>query len=198
MDDMEALPDDDCFAIRQAARYVSQLYDRHMAQVGLTITQFSILSRIKRAAPMTMKKLADEMVMERTTLVRALQPLQRDGLLLSRSSEGKSRELALTLTEAGEAKLVAARLRWRAAQEEFERSFGAERAASLRQRVVCDDEGLMYRIAGKGWRAFHACFDHYLVHTHIQPCPRLLLLLHRLAPPVSRNRPAASRGCCSR
>jgi DNA-binding MarR family transcriptional regulator len=135
MDDMKALPDDDCFAIRQAARYVSQLYDRHMAQVGLTITQFSILSRIKRAAPMTMKKLADEMVMERTTLVRALQPLQRDGLLLSRSSEGKSRELALTLTEAGEAKLVAARLRWRAAQEEFERSFGAQRAASLRHEL---------------------------------------------------------------
>jgi DNA-binding MarR family transcriptional regulator len=134
MDDMEALPDDDCFAIRQAARYVSQLYDRHMAQVGLTITQFSILSRIKRAAPMTMKKLADEMVMERTTLVRALQP-QRVGLLLSRSSEGKSRELALTLTEAGEAKLVAARLRWRAAQEEFERSFGAQRAASLRHEL---------------------------------------------------------------
>ena len=86
---MEALPDDDCFAIRQAARYVSQLYDRHMAKVGLTITQFSILSRIKRAAPMTMKQLADEMVMERTTLVRAIQPLQRDGLLLSRSSEAE-------------------------------------------------------------------------------------------------------------
>ncbi|WP_429306977.1 MarR family winged helix-turn-helix transcriptional regulator [Paraburkholderia sp. GAS38] len=132
---MQALPDDDCFAIRQAARYVSQLYDRHMAQVGLTITQFSILRRIKRAAPMTMKQLADEMVMERTTLVRALQPLQRDGLLLSRSTEVKSRELALSLTEAGETKLVAARLRWHAAQEAFERRFGVERAASLRSEL---------------------------------------------------------------
>jgi DNA-binding MarR family transcriptional regulator len=132
---MEALPDDDCFAIRQAARYVSQLYDRHMAQVGLTITQFSILRRIKRAAPMTMKQLADEMVMERTTLVRALQPLQRDGLLLSRSTEVKSRELALSLTEAGETKLAAARLRWHAAQEAFERRFGVERAASLRSEL---------------------------------------------------------------
>jgi DNA-binding MarR family transcriptional regulator len=132
---MEALPDDDCFAIRQAARYVSQLYDRHLAQVGLTITQFSILNRIRRAAPMTMKRLADEMVMERTTLVRALQPLQRDGLLLSRIGEAKSRELALSLTEAGEVKLVAARLLWRAAQDEFERRFGAQRAASLRREL---------------------------------------------------------------
>jgi DNA-binding MarR family transcriptional regulator len=106
-----------------------------MAQVGLTITQFSILRRIKRAAPMTMKKLADEMVMERTTLVRALQPLQRDGLLSSRSAEAKSRELALSLTETGEAKLIDARLRWRAAQDEFERRFGAQRAASLRREL---------------------------------------------------------------
>ncbi|MDF4240344.1 MarR family winged helix-turn-helix transcriptional regulator, partial [Salmonella enterica subsp. enterica serovar Isangi] len=65
---MQWLPDDDCFAIRQAARYVSQLYDRHLAQVGLTITQFSILGRISRGKSLTMKQLADAMVMERTTL----------------------------------------------------------------------------------------------------------------------------------
>jgi DNA-binding MarR family transcriptional regulator len=132
---METLPDDDCFAIRQAARYTSQLYDRHLAQVGLTITQFSILSRINRAAPMTMKQLADEMVMERTTLVRALQPLQRDGLVASRSAETRGRGLSLSLSEAGAVKLVAARLQWRAAQEEFERRFGAERAAELRREL---------------------------------------------------------------
>jgi DNA-binding MarR family transcriptional regulator len=136
IDEMQALlPDDDCFAIRQAARRVSQLYDRHLAQVGLTTTQYSILSRIKRAAPMTMKKMADEMVMERTTLVRAIQPLQRDGLLLSRSAAGKGRELAFSLTEAGEARHAAARIRWHAAQEEFERRFGTQRAASLRREL---------------------------------------------------------------
>jgi len=133
---MQVLPDDDCFAIRQAARYVSQLYDRHLADVGLTITQFSILSRVKRATtPMTMELLADQMVMERTTLVRAIQPLQRDGLLQSRSATSKGRELALSLTEAGEAKLVAARTCWHAAQDDFERRFGAQRAASLRREL---------------------------------------------------------------
>ncbi|MGF6534002.1 MULTISPECIES: MarR family winged helix-turn-helix transcriptional regulator [Paraburkholderia] len=132
---MQVFPDDDCFAIRQAARYVSQLYDRHLTEVGLTITQFSILSRISRAASMTMKVLADQMVMERTTLVRAIQPLQRDGLLQSRSAATKGRELALSLTEAGEAKLAAARVCWHAAQDDFERRFGAQRAASLRREL---------------------------------------------------------------
>jgi DNA-binding MarR family transcriptional regulator len=131
----EMLPDDDCFAIRQAARFTSQLYDRHLAQINLTITQFSILRRIQRAAPMTMKQLADEMLMERTTLVRALQPLQRDGLVATRSAATKGRGLSLSLTDAGETRLVAARLLWRAAQEEFERRFGAERAAGLRREL---------------------------------------------------------------
>jgi DNA-binding MarR family transcriptional regulator len=132
---METLPDDDCFAIRQAARFTSQLYDRHLAQAGLTISQFSILNRIRRAAPMTMKQLGDEMLMERTTLVRALQPLQRDGLVSTRSATTQGRGLSLSLTEAGEAKLVDARLLWRAAQEEFERRFGAQRAADLRREL---------------------------------------------------------------
>ena len=55
---MEESFDDDCFAIRQAARHVSQIYDRHLASVGLTITQFSLLSRLQRTGPMTMKQLA--------------------------------------------------------------------------------------------------------------------------------------------
>jgi DNA-binding MarR family transcriptional regulator len=135
-DVMQPLPDDDCFAIRQAARYVSQLYDRHLAHVGLTITQFSILGRISRARSLTMKQLADAMVMERTTLVRAIQPLQRDGLLTGRSAQSKGRELSLSLTPAGDAKYAAARIHWDAAQEDFEQRFGVERSATLRRELL--------------------------------------------------------------
>ena len=77
---MDGLFDDDCFAIRQAARYVSQIYDRHLENVGLTITQFSLMGRLKRVGPMTMKQLTEAMRMQRTTLVRTIQPLRRNGL----------------------------------------------------------------------------------------------------------------------
>jgi DNA-binding MarR family transcriptional regulator len=126
--------EDDCFAIRQAARYVSHIYDRHLARVGLTTTQFSIMSRLKRA-PLTALQLAEKMVMERTTLVRAIQPLQRDGLVVSASSGRARRARSIRLTELGERKLAAAAVPWRTAQEEFERRFGAQRAASLRQEL---------------------------------------------------------------
>lgn len=125
--------EDDCFAIRQAARYVSHIYDRHLARVGLTTTQFSIMSRLKRA-PLTALQLADAMVMERTTLVRAIQPLQRDGLVSALSGPAR-RALSIRLTELGAQRLAAAAHPWRAAQEEFERRFGAQRAASLRQEL---------------------------------------------------------------
>ncbi|WP_424064683.1 MarR family winged helix-turn-helix transcriptional regulator [Paraburkholderia sp.] len=136
LDSIDTLPDDDCFAIRQAARYVSQLYDRHLARVGLTITQFSILRRIRDNAPMTMKQLANTTMLKRTTLVRTVQPLQRDGLVSSRSMPAQGRELAFSLTPAGEARLAAARAHWKAAQEEFERRFGVDRSASLRRELL--------------------------------------------------------------
>ncbi|MDP9649119.1 MULTISPECIES: MarR family winged helix-turn-helix transcriptional regulator [Paraburkholderia] len=129
---MEEPFDDDCFAIRQAARYVSQIYDRHLASVGLTITQFSLLGRLKRTGPMTMKQLAEAMRMQRTTLVRTIQPLRRSGLLLSEAHGPDARALSVTLTPEGEARLEAGRKHWHAAQAEFEHSFGGQRAQALR------------------------------------------------------------------
>jgi MarR family len=74
---------DDCFAVRQAARHISQLYERHLSAVQITPTQFSIVSALERMPDMTMAELAQAMVMERTTLVRVLQPLLRNGLVMS-------------------------------------------------------------------------------------------------------------------
>jgi DNA-binding MarR family transcriptional regulator len=135
-DIMNVLPDDDCFAIRQAARYVSQLYDRHLASVGLTITQFSIMRRISNNSQMTMKQLVNATLLKRTTLVRTVQPLQRDGLVSSRNVTGQGRELWLSLTPEGEARLAASWRHWYAAQEEFEQRFGVNRSALLRRELL--------------------------------------------------------------
>ncbi|MGF6469665.1 MarR family winged helix-turn-helix transcriptional regulator [Paraburkholderia youngii] len=132
---MEALLDDDCFAIRQAARHVSQIYDRHLSNVGLTITQFSLLGRLKRTGPMTMKQIAEAMRMQRTTLVRTIQPLRRDGLVSSEALGADARTLRISLTPEGEQRLASARAYWYAAQAEFEHRFGVKRAAALRSEL---------------------------------------------------------------
>jgi DNA-binding MarR family transcriptional regulator len=121
-----------CFALRSAARHVTQFYDQLLASSGLRTTQFAILARLKRQGPLTINALARAMVMDRTTLGRNILPLERDGLLRTAPSAADRRAKELHLTGAGERRLEAARRGWVKAQERFETTFGAERAADLR------------------------------------------------------------------
>lgn len=124
-----------CFALRQAARYVTQIYERHLGQVGLTAAQFTIMAKLARKPDQSMLDLADLMVMERTTLVRALKPLQRDGLVVSEPSEHDGRTFLFSLSDAGQRVFEQAATAWRAAQDEFEAKFGRARAKALRSEL---------------------------------------------------------------
>jgi DNA-binding MarR family transcriptional regulator len=121
-----------CFALRQATRYVTQIYERHLAPVGVTSTQYSLLAKLARLHSQTMAELAESMVMDRTSLVRALKPLQRDGLVVSEASEHDARAHAFRLTPQGKETFRKAVIAWRAAQEEFEAQYGQEQARALR------------------------------------------------------------------
>ncbi|MFZ0195837.1 MAG: MarR family winged helix-turn-helix transcriptional regulator [Pseudolabrys sp.] len=127
-----------CLALRQAARHISQLYDQHLAEVGLRTTQYSILSKLGRLGAMPISKLAVTMVMERTALSRAIGPLERDGLVkVGAGPDGRTRSVKLTPT--GQARLKAAAAHWRRAQKDFEIAVGAGNAADLRtelQRMI--------------------------------------------------------------
>ena len=121
-----------CFAIRSAARHVTQFYDQFLVPIGLRVTQFSILAKLKRMGPLTINALAKEMVMDRTTLGRNILPLERDGLIEIGASPKDRRRREVRLTAAGAARLRAARRGWEVAQQRFDEVFGAERAAALR------------------------------------------------------------------
>ena len=121
-----------CFAVRAAARRVTQFSDQFLAATALRTTQFSILSRLKAKGALTIKALAEELVMDRTTLGHNILPLQRDGLIRIEPAVSDRRARELHLTKAGAKRLQAARKRWSAAQAQFESVFGAERAADLR------------------------------------------------------------------
>jgi len=121
-----------CYAVRAAARHVTQAYDLFLAPAGLRTTQFSILAKLKRKGPLTINALAEEMVMDRTTLGRNILPLERDGLIRIDPSASDRRAKELHLTKSGETRLQAALKGWAAAQARFESTYGAKRAAELR------------------------------------------------------------------
>jgi len=90
-----------CLALRQAARHVTQFYDRFLAMAGLRTTQFSILAKLRRLGPMTISALAADLVMDRTTLGRNLQPLEREGLVAVVTGRADRRSREVRLTDAG-------------------------------------------------------------------------------------------------
>ena len=124
--------DCNCLALRQAVRHVTQFYDHCLATSGLRTTQFSILSKLRRLGPLTINALADDMVMDRTTLGRNILPLERDGLIVTRPGERDRRAKELHLTRAGALRLRSAVKHWATAQSGFEAALGPERSAELR------------------------------------------------------------------
>ncbi|HEY1507184.1 MAG TPA: MarR family winged helix-turn-helix transcriptional regulator [Stellaceae bacterium] len=124
-----------CLAIRQAARQITQLYDRHMAAAGLTTSQYSILAKLSRLGPLSINALAAQMVMDRTTTGRAIQPLERDKLVAV-DAGSDARTKLVRLTAAGAKRFKAAVGCWREAQHEFERAYGADASAALRAALA--------------------------------------------------------------
>jgi len=130
-----------CFAVRQAGRWISQLYDQHLAGCGLRSTQYAILAQLDRLGAASIAALADAMVMDRTTITRNVTPLERDGLLEIAASATDRRRKELRLTTQGRQALAAARPHWRRAQQAFEQHFGAEQAAALRTLLRAVPQG---------------------------------------------------------
>jgi DNA-binding MarR family transcriptional regulator len=133
-----------CLAVRQAARHITQLYDQFLAPTKLRTTQLSILVRLRRSGPMTINALAEELLLDRTTLGRNIQPLRREGLIAIARGRVDRRSKEVSLTAEGVTRMRAAIKRWSAAQAQFEAAFGSRRTAELRglmHAVVTSDLG---------------------------------------------------------
>lgn len=125
-------------AIRRADRIASQLYNEHLAPLGLRITQFSVLRALHTLGNTTAAELQTALTMDQTTVSRALKPLVRDGFIAV--SEGRNRrEKRLKLTTTGEALYADACGPWSEAQAKFSERLGkGEKAALLKlsQKIV--------------------------------------------------------------
>jgi DNA-binding MarR family transcriptional regulator len=104
-----------CFALRQASRAVSRLYDDELRAVGLRTTQYSLLQLLRRSGEVRQRDLAERTLHDETSLTRSLRPLVEAGWIAVRSGDDR-REKWFRLTADGEAKLVEARRAWERAQ----------------------------------------------------------------------------------
>ena len=119
-----------CFHLRRATRAVTQLFDNTLQSSGLRSTQFVILAAIHDNAGPRLPDLAEALNVDRSTLTRNLQPLERDGLL--KVVPGKtSRAYTVRLTAKGRRFLARTIPLWEEAQSRFVKQFGARRWKSM-------------------------------------------------------------------
>jgi DNA-binding MarR family transcriptional regulator len=118
-----------CFNLRWVTRTVTQFFDAELRRHGIRPTQTPILGAL-RARNLGMAELSDWLGMERTTLVRNLRPLQRDGLVRATGS-GRGGRVELAITAKGRQALARTLPAWRAAQAGVVKTLGQERWSSI-------------------------------------------------------------------
>jgi DNA-binding MarR family transcriptional regulator len=124
--DLSAMQNCVCFNLRWVTRAVTQFFDSELRRHGIRPTQTPILGALQARSDWGMAELSDWLGMERTTLVRNLRPLQRDGLVRV-SGGGRGGRVELAITEKGRKALAKILPAWRAAQEEVVKTLGKER-----------------------------------------------------------------------
>ncbi|MGK2908648.1 MAG: MarR family winged helix-turn-helix transcriptional regulator [Sphingobium sp.] len=103
-----------CTTLRKASRAITRAYDQALADHDMTTTQFAILRTLSRG-DLPLSRLAEHLVMDRTSLYRTLAPIIRQGWVEVHPDSTRRSKVA-TLTEAGGKALVAALPAWAATQ----------------------------------------------------------------------------------
>ena len=86
-----------CFRLRQASRIVTQFYDKKLKTCGIKITQLNILSSLASGKSLSMTELSENLFIDRTTLTRSLEILNRQGLIEKvKSQDARQRKVKLT------------------------------------------------------------------------------------------------------
>ncbi|HYF53469.1 MAG TPA: MarR family winged helix-turn-helix transcriptional regulator [Salinarimonas sp.] len=99
---------------RQASNALTRTYNASLAEVGLEVTQFTLLGMIAAERAGSAAELARQIGIERSTLARNLERLIKDGLVTAQSGQG--RRVLYRLTDAGRERLVRAITCWEKAQ----------------------------------------------------------------------------------
>ncbi len=120
-----------CMELRSAARQLTRTYDEVLAPAGVTANQFSLINHIRTGDTPNMKKLAQLSGLDRSTLGRNLQVMERQGLIdIGAGSDARSRQISLTAD--GRRALQRAAPLWNSVQDTLVSRLGQERRAELK------------------------------------------------------------------
>jgi DNA-binding MarR family transcriptional regulator len=86
-----------CTTVKKLSRILGRAYDAALAPSGINVTQFAVMRSISRHDGEPLARVADELEMDRTSLYRAIAPMERDGWIkLVAGADGRSRAAIAT------------------------------------------------------------------------------------------------------
>lgn len=122
-----------CFnlKLRQADRVLTAYYNSFLGDLGLKITQFSVLRSLWYMKSTSQKELEKVLLVDQATLTRSLQPLIRQGYIDRVPDASDRRVMMCSLSSSGKALYKDAEKRWKQAQKSVEEKLGKETMAQL-------------------------------------------------------------------
>jgi len=124
-----------CNMMRKSARKITQFYENNLREAGIKPTQFSILATLANTGPIQLTQLADRLVLERTSLTRNLNILERNTWIDIQPGEEDSRQRVVSLTRNGYKQLDCAIPYWQKAQKAIAKDMGQDTMTGLRSTL---------------------------------------------------------------
>lgn len=118
--------------VRMTARAITKHYEDALRPSGLKGPQFTLLVSLSADPGLSASDLSERLGIDRTTLVRNLELLERNGLIKT-AVDGRAHRK--TLTKAGEAALERALPLWREAQDAVVGKLGEPAWAETRRKL---------------------------------------------------------------
>ena len=115
-----------CIALRQIALKLTKIYDEALIDTGIKITQYSLLKNIEKIGSPNINNLAIATHLDRSTLARNLEKLQRMKLIFFKFGDDKRNKI-LNLTPHGKQILIKANIAWEAIQDKITKNLGIDK-----------------------------------------------------------------------
>jgi DNA-binding MarR family transcriptional regulator len=123
--------------VARATRVLARVFNDEFRALGLQVSQHGVLTFVALAGQdgATIGALADELLLDRTTLTRNLRPLQKAGYLSITRSPADARVQIVSLTKKGQKTIEAIYPLWQRAYGQIRDALGPQALADLSDRL---------------------------------------------------------------
>ncbi len=115
-----------CIALRQIALKLTKIYDEALIDTGIKVTQYSLLKNIEKIGTPNIKNLAIATQLDRSTLARNLEKLERMKLVFLKFGDDKRNKI-LSITSQGKQILIKANIAWEIIQDKVSKNLGEDK-----------------------------------------------------------------------